>query len=178
MSLPEYSVPVTLNMTEEEKNMPRWQRGSTKKLEAYGIDAICEDIMGGESLLQISSKIGVSQASLVVWLSSDPERNEKSWTARSHAAIIWDELAERRVAEADNKLELAKATQLASHYRWRARVVAPKRYGDKTTTELSGPNGAPLQVDSTNLKNLTDSELVLLEQLMTKASRSKGDRND
>jgi hypothetical protein len=33
--------------------------------------------------------------------------------------------------------------------RWLAERMAPKKYGLRTATEISGPNGGPLQVDET-----------------------------
>ena len=39
------------------------------------------------------------------------------------------------IAQASDPFELAKAKELAHHYRWRASKIAPKLYGDKQSVE-------------------------------------------
>lgn len=146
------------------------------KLDVYGLDNICMDIMGGESMLSIANRVGVTLGMVINWVSTKPERLDRVNAARMHAAVLWDELAERRLAEAENKLETSKATALAHHYRWRAGVVAPKMYGNKVTSEISGPGGSPLQISSLDLKGLTDEELAIVERLMLKAAKSNSDK--
>ena len=56
------------------------------------------------------------------------------------------------IAEAEDAFQLAKAKELAIHWRWRAKVVNPK-YRDRTI--LAGDPTAPLVIAS-----ISDAELV------------------
>lgn len=51
-----------------------------------------------------------------------------------------------------------------------------RKYAAKQTTEITGPDGGPIRsvsVDLSNLRNLSDQELDMLQQLMEKASGSQ-----
>ena len=102
-------------------------------------------IKDGEMLTTIAEMMGVSKAMLSEWLDSG-ERPVRAREARAKASAAWDEKAERGIAEASDAFELAKAKELAHHYRWRASKIAPKLYGDKVQTEVTGAEGAPLQI--------------------------------
>lgn len=65
------------------------------------------------------------------WIAHDRDRSARGRGARTYAAVLWDERAIEVLERAANSLELAKARELAHHYRWRASKVAPKMYGDK-----------------------------------------------
>jgi hypothetical protein len=65
------------------------------------------------------------------------------------AAQTYDEMAVEVVVEAADPFELAKAKELAVHYRWRAKAANPRKYGDKVQNEITGANGGPLQSEFT-----------------------------
>lgn len=113
---------------------------------AYDEEKIIERIASGETLTAIAKDLGRSRAWISEWLHAEPERSVRAREARAKAAAAWDDKAESVIAEAADPFELAKAKELAHHYRWRAKAVAPKEYGDKTQTEITGAEGAPLQV--------------------------------
>ncbi len=54
--------------------------------------------------------------------------------------------------------------------KWQLSKMLPKVYGDKTTTELTGPNGGPMQMAAVTLTGLSDAELETMRALMTKAA--------
>lgn len=112
-------------------------------MDAFGVDALCEAIGDEKSLTAIAKERGVSVGAMLVWVEADPERSARVREARSVMARAWDEKAERLLAEAADEFELKKAKELAHHYRWRAKAIAPKEYGDRTT--LAGDPEAPLQ---------------------------------
>ncbi len=101
------------------------------KLDALGIDAVCEDLIDGKTMTAIAKSAGVSIGSLFTWLAVDAERSARAREARIQAAKGWDELALAGINKARNTLELAKAREAAFHLRWRASKIAPKEYGDK-----------------------------------------------
>ena len=119
------------------------------RIEAFGIEAICERLSNGVTMTAIAEEIGVTVGKLSQWIASDEEHSARAREARIHAARIWDEKALSVVEQALDPFELARAKELAHHYRWRASKTAPKEYGDKVTQEHTGANGGAIQVAST-----------------------------
>lgn len=165
-----YSPKPKAPLTKKQMRTPKNHWDAQGKIDDYGLDAVCQDIMGGESMAAISAKLGIHPGAMVNWVAKSPERQARTREARMHAAVLWDELAEHKLNTAEDKMSLMRAKELASHYRWRARCVAPKQYGERVASEVSGPDGAPLQISSLDLRNLTDEELAVIEKLMAKAA--------
>lgn len=111
-------------------------------MDAFGVDALCEAIGNEESLTAIAKSQGVSVGAMLVWIEADPERSARVREARRLMARVWDEKAEQVIEDAEDEFALKKAKELAHHYRWRAKAIAPKEYGDRTT--LAGDPDAPL----------------------------------
>ena len=139
------------------------------KCEDVGIVKVCEHLCSGKTLTSIAEEIGVGIATLLTWIERDPERAALAREARTRSARLWDEKAEEVLFKAADPFQLAKARELASHYRWRAKAVAPRDYGDKVTQEHTGEDGGPIQVASVNLRGLSDAELANMQQLLSKA---------
>lgn len=131
------------------------------KCAAYGIDAICTDLIAGETYTAIARKLGVAISLLTDWIEKDPERNARAKEARRSSARTWDDKAEEVIAQAGDNFELAKARELAHHYRWRAKAIAPRDYGDKQI--LAGDAENPIAVDVEVNSEVFDS---ILESLM------------
>jgi transposase len=139
------SAPATAPATAPARKRPGPPAVAQDKAAAYGIDAICADLVGGETYTAIARKLGVSISKLTEWIEKDPERNARAREARRSSAKAWDERAEEVLATAADNFELAKARELAHHYRWRAKAIAPREYGDKQI--LAGDNENPIAVD-------------------------------
>lgn len=116
------------------------------KIDDYGLDAICGDITAGQTLTGVAAVLGVSIGSLLTWCDAATERSARVREARASAARLWDEKAESGIQAADEPFKLAKAKELAYHYRWRASKASPREYGDKldTTTQALGKDGQPI----------------------------------
>lgn len=142
------------------------------KCDAYGLEKICAALTAGGNLTAIAADIDVHVSTLLEWLERDPQRSARAREARQLSARLWDERAESVITAAADKFELDKAKELAHHYRWRAKAVAPRDYGDKITTEHTGAGGGPIAIAAVDLKNLSDAELESMKQLMLKASAS------
>lgn len=139
------------------KAAPYEKGGAIRKLDAFGIDAVCEALFDRESLTAIAHKADVSIGSLLTWLEADPERSARAKEARVAMARYWDEKAEAGISGAADAFDLSKAKELAHHYRWRASKVAPRDYGDKVQQEISGPDGGPIEH---KYSALTDEQLA------------------
>jgi hypothetical protein len=112
------------------------------KLDALGIEAVCEALAGGTSMTALAKEVGVGFARLSAWL-SDPDRSVRARDARRQAARMWDEMALQRIDEAEDAFQLAKAKEQAHHLRWRAKMSAPLEYGDRINQQLLDDKGQP-----------------------------------
>lgn len=119
-----------------------------RKCDDFGIDQVAERLMGGETQTSVAAEIGVSQATLINWLATDPERSARAREARIAAARTFDDMAEQVLKDAADTFGLAKARELASHYRWKASKANPREYGEK------------IEIDQkTTLTDLTEDQL-------------------
>ena len=124
-------------------------------------DEICERLANGESLRAICGREDMpSQATVFVWLAKDPAFQEQYARARTtQADVLFDQI----LSIADTPLigvkTVTKGTtvettegDMIEHRRlqidarkWLAGKLAPKKYGEKSSLEVSGPNGGPVQ---------------------------------
>lgn len=107
-----------------------------------GIDAVCDALSGGSTIMALAKLIGLSDGALRVWIAADETRSARARGARAIGAGHWDEKATDLIAEAADPFELSKAKELAFHYRWRASKLAPKDFGEKV--QHTGADDAPL----------------------------------
>ena len=105
-------------------------------IESLGLDAICEELVGGKSIAQIGRDLGVSSQALLVWMRATPERLARIAEAKEDASMAYDDLALRALEDMPIE-EIARAREVAQHYRWRAKVHNPNRYGDKSSLTVT-----------------------------------------
>lgn len=118
------------------------------KLNSFGIDKLCDRLASGESQRVICQELDVGVARLSAWIAADPDRSARVREARIAAARSFDEMAEAELRAAADPFGLAKARELASHYRWKASKSNPREYGDK------------LEIDQrTTITDLTEEQL-------------------
>ena len=122
---------------------------AAEKIDAFGLAALCEAILQPKPQRAIAEDLGVSPGSLVAWIAADPERSARVREARAQTALMWDDKATHVIEEAKDQFELAKAKELAHHYRWRAAKIAPKEYGDKVDLNHGGQDGNPVNMNWT-----------------------------
>src|SRR6478735_3669345 len=126
------------------------------KLDAHGIDEFCANVIDGMSYRGIARKLGINASAIVDWLAVDSERSARAAAARVLAAHGFDEMAEEILLTGKNPhdpnapiLDSNTRREVASHYRWRARVVNPRVYGEK------------LQIDQTvSTRQLSEEEIL------------------
>lgn len=117
------------------------EKSASEKLDDLGIEAFCNLILEGQSFRGISAMLGVGIGSISDWLARNPERSHAYAHARTEAAQTYDEIAVELIDQASDQFALAKAKELAVHYRWRAKAVNPQKYGDKLG--VGGADGLP-----------------------------------
>lgn len=130
------------------------KKGTTKI--SLDIEKVCDMIVEGNSMGQIAKASGCSLANLIRWIELDAERSARAKDARVLAARYWDEQAEQVIKDASNALEVTKARELASHYRWRAKAIAPRDYGDRQQVDMTATVKTVTQ--------MTDDELMAIAQ--------------
>lgn len=109
--------------------MTRVDAFAIQALDAHGIEAFIDDIIDGKSYAQIAKSVGVSKAAIARWLAADPNRSARAREALIQSAQGEDDKAEEVLL--DKEIDPIRARELASHYRWRARVRNPREYGEK-----------------------------------------------
>jgi hypothetical protein len=121
------------------------------KLDAIGSEQIALRIANGETYREIAASAGVSLGLLCHWIEADDERRHACARAREVSAQAFEERAQEEIEGAQDQFELAKAKELAVHWRWRAKAVNPRRYGDKVA--VGGADDLP------PIKSLPDDAL-------------------
>jgi transposase len=138
---------MTAKKTAKTSPPPLTGRG---KLDALGIDALVEKIIEGKLQREICRDIGVAISSMVDWIAEDDERARRVKEARRAAARTYEEQAEQVIRDAAVRFELAKAKELAHHYRWRASRMDPA-YSEKVAIGAA--------TDLPPLRSLSDADL-------------------
>lgn len=118
-----------------------------EKLDELGDDAFFARVANGESYTRIAESLGIRHHSIEQWIAASDSRSARALEVRTATGKVWDEKAERVLESAADPFELAKAKELAHHYRWRSSKVAPKVYGDKQQVEHTGKDGSPLSIN-------------------------------
>lgn len=121
---------------------------SQQKLDAEGMDAICDRIVEGQTYTAICASVGVSMGAFLAWLAADMERSQRARDSRIISAQAIDEQAQEAIRSAKDQFDLQKARELAVHLRWKASKIAPRDYGDKLQVEANVTHN-----------NLSDDEL-------------------
>jgi transposase len=103
----------------------------------------CDEVIGlgekGKSIAQIASHFDVDKASIYRWSEEHEAFRTALARARAHAQTWWENAAQQNVGNKNFNAQIWLKS-VASRFR--------EDYTDKQVTELSGPNGTPLQVQS------------------------------
>jgi hypothetical protein len=141
-------------------------------------DAICERLAEGESLRAICKDEAMPALSSVFkWLDAVPgfadqyarAREQQAETLAAEIVAIADEAAVEDVVvdgvAVGVKLDstaVARNRLRVDARKWVAAKLKPKVYGDKVTTEHTGPNGGPVQVADVSSEAL-DARIAALQ---------------
>ncbi len=128
-------------------------------------DAICERIASGESLRSVCRDPKMPNKSTVLrWLVSEQ-------AFRAQYEVSKDVGIDERFEEIDELVakesDTPRARLLWDMRRWELSKLAPKKYGDKVTTELTGPEGGPVKYQNMAPADL-DAEIARLQALVGK----------
>jgi hypothetical protein len=111
-------------------------------------EKICTWLSEGKSLRAFCGLKGNPSQSMVYrWLAEHEDFREKYARAREEQA---ETFADAVVHIADTESDAGIARVRIDARKWAAGKLAPKKYGDKNTTELTGADGAPLMAEPSN----------------------------
>lgn len=138
-------------------------------------DRVCDLISDGMSLRAIATQDGMPSASTVCkWLADDGNLEFRKQYARAREAQadkIFDEILDIADSQEGDIITMSDGREVVNHdaiaraklridaRKWMAGKLRPKVYGDKMHTELSGPNGGPIQTHETSARDLIASKL-------------------
>ena len=125
------------------------------KLDLLGSEEVARLIADGKTYREIAGTVGVGLGTLCKWIEADDERSRACARAREISAQAFEERAQEVLEDAADPFQLAKARELAAHWRWRAKAVNPRRYGDKVA--VGGDADAP-PIKSESTVTLTAEE--------------------
>lgn len=138
-----------------------------ERLEAIGIDAVCERVANCDFLENIAQDCGVSRGSLVKWLSSDAHnavyaraREAQADKMAEDILSIADDGKSDTYVDADGKVctdqeVIARSRLRVDARKWLASKMAPKKYGEKLA--IGGADDLPAIQSQTTL---TDEQLA------------------
>ncbi|MBT2322536.1 hypothetical protein J7E62_09280 [Variovorax paradoxus] len=135
-----------------------------KTLDSLGVEWLCDKLTAGETQTEIVKGLGIGIATLGRWIASDADRSARVREARVSAARTYAEQAETVLKGARNPFALAKAKELAHHYRWKASKSDPGSFGEKLEIE-----------QRTQFTDLTDEQLDAKLAAIEKAKKASGD---
>lgn len=106
--------------------------------EAGGLDWLCDRIEAGDFQGTIARDLGFAPSRLSEWMAADAERLTRVAVARRLAAATFADKALRVLEDArSSPVEITRAREIASHYRWMAKMHDPGSYGEKTQIDLN-----------------------------------------
>ena len=150
------------------KNSAGRPRKYTEKL----ADEIVERMIHGEHIVQICNDESMpGRTSVYRWMDEYPEFGTRIARAREGLAdhVAWKilEMADKSTNETAN----ADRVKLAA-WQWHAARLAPKKYSEKQLTEVSGPDGGAVKVESSStidIKSLGADQREVLKQILLSA---------
>ncbi|MGQ0285847.1 terminase small subunit [Pasteurellaceae bacterium 22721_9_1] len=134
-------------------------------------DDICMLLAQGESLRKICERPSMPNKSTVIrWLKENSEFCDQYARAREmQADSLLDEMLD--IADCATPEDVQVAKLRVDSRKWYITKVAPKKYGDRVTQEISGVNGSAVKVEvkkELDLSVYSDDELRFLRELKRK----------
>lgn len=136
---------------------------------------ICDRIANGESLVQICRDGHLPNRRTVLrWMEADAVFAARCARAREvHADFAQDRMLDIEIGVLDGQIDPTAARVVLSSMQWRASKLAPKKYGDMSKVEHTGPNGGPVQIESTVIdsRSMSPEDRETFRQLLLKAKK-------
>lgn len=139
-------------------------------------DEIVQRMIEGESLTAICKDEKMPpRVTVYAWFDKHPDFYARCARAREALADYLvdeiDELAKTATKENIEQIKIQVSTK-----QWRAMKMAPRMYGDRTRTEVTGANGGPIQTQATvvDATQLEPAQREALKLALLAAKEKKG----
>lgn len=115
------------------------------------LDRICDGLVEGHSIKKVCEPDDMPHWTMVYrTMAKDPAfANEIARAREAQQEVIADDIVDKADKATEKDYNSVKLQIWARQ--WRAAKLAPKKYGDKQVTEVTGANGGPLQVQAVTI---------------------------
>jgi hypothetical protein len=139
-------------------------------------DEIVQRMIEGESLTAICKDEKMPpRVTVYAWFDKHPDFYARCARAREALAdYLVDEIDELAKTATKDNIEQVKIQ--VSTKQWRAMKMAPRMYGDRSRTEVTGANGGPIQTQATvvDATQLEPAQREALKLALLAAKEKKG----
>ena len=145
--------------------------GRPSKYTAEMADAICERMIEGESLVKICEDPEMpTRTTIYRWMDANPEFVTRCARAREGLADYLVDAIEDLASKTTTDNFQAMKVKIATA-QWRAMKMAPRVYGDRTRTEVTGADGGAVKVESAvvDSRDLDADQRAALRQILLAA---------
>jgi hypothetical protein len=156
---------------------PKRKVGAPSTYSEKMVDQICEWLSEGKSLLAFCEQEGTPDYHTVRdWRRARPEFDARYMRAKDEGLDAYAENLIKRSVDVPAELANARKLEIDTG-KWYLSKIAHRRYGDRldVKTELTGPNGGPLQLDiqavllsPESLARLDEAEVAVLRSAIAK----------
>lgn len=140
--------------------------GRPSKYRPEYCDEIIELGKDGKSIAQMAAHFDVDKASVFRWAEEHEDFRTALARAKAHSQKWWEDQAQKNLSDRNFNAQL-----------WLKSVASRFRddYTERTQTELSGPNGAPVRVESKTVdsKALSQEQRDALREILLAAKAGK-----
>lgn len=134
-------------------------------------DYICEQMVEGRDLCDICTDDGMPNRMTVYrWMDANPAFAAQY--ARAREALADFELNHLKTLAAECTEDNVNSTRVKlNHYQWRLMKIAPRTYGDRVKTEITGADGGAVKVESAvvDSRELDADQRAALRQILLAA---------
>jgi hypothetical protein len=131
---------------------------------------IVNRMINGESMVAICRDENMpSRSTVYEWFDANADFRARCARAREGLADYLVDQIEQMADDTDEENYQSMKVKISTA-QWRAMKMAPKIYGDRSRTEITGADGGPVAFAAVDLRNLSDAELEAMQRLMAKAS--------
>jgi hypothetical protein len=140
-------------------------------------EIICDRMINGESLVQICADPEMpSRASVYRWMDARPDFEAQC--ARAREGLAEFELHQlKELADNCTEENVNSTKAKLNHHQWRLMKIAPRTFGERIQTALTGADGGAIQIKATTIdaRSLSEDMRDALKQALFEAKRLAGD---
>ncbi len=125
---------------------PPRRRGGQSRYNEATADLILERLSAGASLMDVcNAKDMPAESTVRAWALDDIDGFGAKYARARDIGCDHESDAMMAVAS-DHEIDVHRARLIVDTMKWRLSKMAPKKYGDRITQEISGPGGAPVKL--------------------------------